>query len=174
MKHGNPARIVCTRIMSGPHTGTTGGYTNPDAAQCTTSEPGASGTLPPSRTISVDVTCRMCPRRTTCSTVRSSSSSHSPSVGVLAIVGTTPSSIRSITPAASSRRNRSSSDPASAAAAIVSAESPSATTGSGWTTARFSIHGSRGRTHVIASGATPLRSNHTIPSVAVLPDPTIT
>ena len=106
--------------------------------------------------------------------VRSSSSSHVPSVGVFAIVGTTSRSIRSITPAASRRRNRSSSDSASAAAAMVSAASPSATTGSGWTTARLSIHGSRGRTHTMRSGSTPFASSHTIPSVAVLPEPTIT
>ena len=83
-------------------------------------------------------------------------------------------SIRSITPAASRRRNRSSSDSAAAAAAMVSAASPSATTGSGWTTARLSIHGSRGRTQTMRSGGTPLASSHTIPSVAVLPEPTIT
>ena len=57
---------------------------------------------------------------------------------------------------------------------MVSAERPSATAGSGWTTARFSIHGSRGRTQVMRSGGTPLSRSHTIPSVAVLPEPTIT
>ena len=68
----------------------------------------------------------------------------------------------------------SSSDSASAAAAMVSAASSSATTGSGWTTARLSIQGSRGRTHTIRSGCTPFANSHTIPSVAVFPDPTIT
>ncbi|MFN8027976.1 MAG: hypothetical protein U0W40_16915 [Acidimicrobiia bacterium] len=79
-----------------------------------------------------------------------------------------------MTPAASRRRKKSSSDSAPAAASIVSAARPSATTGSGCTTARFNIHGSRGRTHTMSSGATPLRSSHTIASVAVLPEPTIT
>ena len=106
--------------------------------------------------------------------VRSSSSSHVPRVGVFAIVGTTPGSMRSITPAASRRRNTSSSDAASTAAAMVSAASPNATAGSGWTTARLSIQGSRDRTHTIRSGGTPFASNQMIPSVAVLPDPTIT
>ena len=49
-----------------------------------------------------------------------------------------------------------------------------ATTGSGWTTARLSIHGSRGRTQTMRSGATPLASSQTMPSVAVFPEPTIT
>ncbi len=57
---------------------------------------------------------------------------------------------------------------------MVSAASPSATAGSGWTTARLSIQGSRGRTQTMRSGPTPLANNHTIPSVAVLPEPTIT
>ncbi len=57
---------------------------------------------------------------------------------------------------------------------MVSAASPSATTGSGWTTARLSIQGSRGRTHTMPSGDTPFANSHTIPSVAVLPEPTIT
>ena len=56
----------------------------------------------------------------------SRSSSHAARVGVLAIVGVTSRSMRSITPAASSRRNRSSSDAAALAAAMVSAASPSA------------------------------------------------
>ena len=90
--------------MSGPQRGTSGGYCSPDAAQCTTSVPGASGSDPSSKTISRPVTCWMCPRRTTWSIVRSRSSSHSPRVGVLAIVGRTSVSIRSITPAASRRR----------------------------------------------------------------------
>ena len=106
--------------------------------------------------------------------VRSWSSSHAPRVGVFAIVGVRFGSIRSITPDASRRRNSSSSDAASAAAAMVSAASPSATTGSGWTTARLSIHGSRGRIQTIRSGGTPLANRNTMPSVAVLPEPTIT
>ncbi len=57
---------------------------------------------------------------------------------------------------------------------MVSAANPSAIAGSGWTQARFSIHGSRGRTQTIRSGCTPFASSHTIPSVAVFPDPTIT
>ena len=57
---------------------------------------------------------------------------------------------------------------------MVSAASPSATAGSGWTTARLSIQGSRGRTQTMRSGCTPFANNHTIPSVAVLPEPTIT
>ena len=40
--------------------------------------------------------------------------------------------------------------------------------------ARSSIHGSRGRTHMMRSGGTPFVNNHTIASVAVLPEPTIT
>ena len=46
--------------------------------------------------------------------------------------------------------------------------------GSGWTTARFIIHGSRGRTQQIASGSTPRESSQMQASVAVLPDPTTT
>ena len=143
--------------MSSPQRGTTGGYCRPDAAQCTTIEPGSRGTTPSSRTISPAATCLMCPRRTTCSMVRSTSSSQTARVGVFAIVGTTSVSIRSITPAASRRRNRSSSDSASAAAAMVSAASPRATVGSGWTTARLSIQGSRGRIHSIRSGCHTVR-----------------
>ena len=51
---------------------------------------------------------------------------------------------------------------------------PVKTAGSGWITARFSIHGSRGRTQQIASGSTPLPSSQTHASVAVLPEPTMT
>ena len=47
-------------------------------------------------------------------------------------------------------------------------------TGSGWITARFSIHGSRGRTQQIASGSTPRPRSQTQASVAVLPEPTMT
>ena len=57
---------------------------------------------------------------------------------------------------------------------MVSAARPKATAGSGWTNARFNIQGSRGRTQMMRSGATPLRTNHTMASVAVLPDPTTT
>ena len=48
------------------------------------------------------------------------------------------------------------------------------TAGSGCTTARLSIQGSRGRTQQIASGSTPRPSSQTMASVAVLPDPTTT
>ena len=51
---------------------------------------------------------------------------------------------------------------------------PRKTAGSGWTTARFIIHGSRGRTQQIASGSTPRESSQMQASVAVLPDPTTT
>src|SRR6476469_1846686 len=47
-------------------------------------------------------------------------------------------------------------------------------TGSGWISARLSIHGSRGRTQQIAPGSTPCPSSHTHASVAVLPEPTTT
>jgi hypothetical protein len=57
---------------------------------------------------------------------------------------------------------------------MVSAARPIATTGSGCTSARLSIQGSRGRTQTMRSGSTPLSCNHTIASVAVLPDPVIT
>ena len=57
---------------------------------------------------------------------------------------------------------------------MMSAAIPRNTAGSGWTTARLSIHGSRGRTQQIASGSTPLPSSQTQASVAVLPDPTTT
>ena len=106
--------------------------------------------------------------------VRSRSSSHWASVGVFAMVGVTDRSMRSITPASSRRRNRSSGDAAAAAACTVSAAMPMKTAGSGWTTARLSIHGSRGRTQQIASGSTPLSSSQMHASVAVLPEPTIT
>ena len=82
--------------------------------------------------------------------------------------------MRSITPASSSRRNRSSGDEAAAAACTVSAARPRKVAGSGCTTARFSIQGSRGRTQRIASGSTPLSSSQMHASVAVLPDPAIT
>ena len=51
---------------------------------------------------------------------------------------------------------------------------PRKTAGSGCTTARSSIHGSRGRTQQIASGSVPRASSQTIASVAVLPEPTTT
>ena len=57
---------------------------------------------------------------------------------------------------------------------MVSAAIPMKTAGFGWTTARLSIHGSRGRTQQIAPGSTPLSSSQTHASVAVLPAPTIT
>jgi hypothetical protein len=46
--------------------------------------------------------------------------------------------------------------------------------GSGWISARFNIHGSRGRTQQMASGSTPRPSSQTHASVAVLPEPTTT
>ena len=46
--------------------------------------------------------------------------------------------------------------------------------GFGWTTARLSIHGSRGRTQQMASGSTPRSSSQMHASVAVLPEPTTT
>ena len=51
---------------------------------------------------------------------------------------------------------------------------PMKTAGSGWTTARLSIHGSRGRTQQIAPGSTPFSSSQMHASVAVFPEPTIT
>lgn len=51
---------------------------------------------------------------------------------------------------------------------------PRNTAASGCTTARSSIHGSRGRTQQIRSGAVPRPSSHTTVSVAVFPDPTTT
>ena len=97
-----------------PQSGTIGGYGEARSRAVHDERVrGASETVPPSSTISSRVTRRMWPRRTTRSIVRSSSSSHTPSVGVLAIVGMTSRSTRSITPAASRRRKRSSSDSAS-------------------------------------------------------------
>ena len=90
------------------------------------------------------------------------------------MVGVTVGSMRSITPASSSRRNSSSSDDEAAASSNVVAGTPRKTSGSGWISARLSIHGSRGRTQQIASGSTPWPSSHTQASVAVLPEPTTT
>ena len=56
----------------------------------------------------------------------------------------------------------------------MSATIPVNTAGSGWTTARLIIQGSRGRTQQMASGATSCPSSQTIASVAVLPEPTTT
>lgn len=61
-----------------------------------------------------------------------------------------------------------------AAASIVSAAKLVDTAGSGCTTARLSIHGFRGRTQTIRPGSTPSLTSHTMASVAVLPEPTIT
>ena len=61
-------------------------------------------------------------------------------------------------------------DPADAAAAMIFAARSSATTGSGWTVARSSIHGSRGRTQMMRSCGTFRASNQMIASVAVLPE----
>ena len=120
-------------------------------------------------------TCLMCPRRTTFSMVRSRSSSHAPSVGVLAIVGddvgvdpkhhTCGFEAQEHDRRVTRPRRPQPWCPQQAGAPP---------TGLGWTTARFSIHGSRGRTHTIRSGCTPFASSHTIPSVAVFPDPTTT
>lgn len=57
---------------------------------------------------------------------------------------------------------------------MASAAIPWNTAGFGWTSARLSIHGSRGRTQQITPGSTPLSSNQMHASVAVLPDPTMT
>ena len=90
------------------------------------------------------------------------------------MVGVTDRSMRSITPASSRRENMSSGDAAETAACMVSAAIPMKTAGSGWTTARLSIHGSRGRTQQIAFGSTPLSSSQMHASVAVFPEPAIT
>ncbi len=90
------------------------------------------------------------------------------------MVGSTVRSIRSITPAASSRRKRSGSDAATTAASKMSPTMPVNSAGSGCTTARLSIHGSRGRTQQMRSGSTPLPSSQMQASVAVLPEPTTT
>ena len=57
---------------------------------------------------------------------------------------------------------------------MVSATMPVKIAGSGCTTARFIIHGSRGRTQQMASGSTPRESSQMQASVAVLPEPTTT
>ena len=101
----------------------------------------------------------MYPSRTTFSIVRSWSSSQVASVGVLAIVGVTERSMRSITPASSMPRNISSGVAAPAAISRMFAAMPMKTAGFGWTMARLSIHGSRGRTQQIASGSTPRSSS---------------
>ena len=95
-------------------------------------------------------------------------------MGALAVVGITVRSMRSMMPASSRRRNRSSSEVDSAPACIVSAAMRVKIAGSGWTTARFIIHGSRGRTQQIASGSTPRESSQMHASVAVFPEPTTT
>ena len=56
----------------------------------------------------------------------------------------------------------------------MSAAMPRNTAGSGCTTARLSIQGSRGRTQQMRSGSTPRASSQMQASVAVLPDPTMT
>ena len=96
------------------------------------------------------------------------------SVGVFAIVGMTERSMRSMMPASSSRRKRSVKDAAPTAASIVSAAMPRNTAGSGWTTARLSIQGSRGLIQQMASASTPWARSQMHASVAVLPEPTIT
>ncbi len=96
------------------------------------------------------------------------------SVGAFAIVGVTDRSMRTRTPASSSPRNTSSRDVAAAAACMMSAAMPRNTAGSGCTTARLSIQGSRGLTQQIRSGSTPWAISQMQASVAVLPDPTMT
>ena len=64
-------------------------------------------TDPSAKSIRPRRTVSMWPRRTTCSMLRSSSSSQAPRVGALAMVGVTERSMRSMMPASSSRRNRS-------------------------------------------------------------------
>ena len=123
-KHGNPARIGCSVIASGPQIGTRGGIFRPSAAQFTTSASSAMATDPSARSILPRRTVSMWPRRTTFSMVRSSSSSQVPRVGALAIVGVTERSMRSMMPASSSRRNRSGNEAAAAAARIMSATMP--------------------------------------------------
>ena len=95
-------------------------------------------------------------------------------MGVLAMVGVTERSMRSMIPASSMLKNISSGDAAPAAISRVSAAMPMKTAGFGWTTARLSIHGSRGRTQQMASGSTPRWSSQMQASVAVLPEPAIT
>ena len=90
------------------------------------------------------VTCLMCPRRTTCSIVAEQVELPSAERGRLGHRGHDVSVDPEHDACGLESEEQSSSDSASAAAAIVSAASPSATTGSGWTTARLSIHGSRG------------------------------
>ena len=167
-------RMGCSVIASRPQIGTNGGYCSPEAAQCTTTASRAMAASPSASTNRPGSHVRRWPSRTTRSIVRSRSSSHWASVGVFAIVGVTDRSMRSITPASSSWKNTSSGVEAAAAASMMSAAVPRNTAGSGWTTARLSIHGSRGRTQQMASGSTPLSSSQMQASVAVLPEPTIT
>ena len=82
--------------------------------------------------------------------------------------------MRTMMPAASIRRNRFSGEVAAAAASMMLAAMPRNTAGSGCTTARLSIQGSRGRTQQIAAASTPWASSHRQASVAVLPEPTTT
>ncbi|MFB8145152.1 hypothetical protein ACFC1W_00240 [Microbacterium sp. NPDC056003] len=173
-KQGNPTRTGCGVIASGAQMGRSPGYFNPSAAQCTTSVSDGTRTSPSAKRRRPGATERTCPRRTTSSMVRTRASSHAASVGVLAMVGSTVGSMRSMMPASSSRRNTSSGVVAAAAAAIVSAAIARKTAGSGWTNARLSIHGSRARTQVIALGSTPCCSSHAHVSVPVLPAPTTT
>ena len=161
-------------IADDPQIGIVAGYFKPDAAQWMTSASRATSSVPSARMSRPRSTSRTCPRRTTCSMLRNNSSSQDASVGVFAIVGITVWSIRSMMPASSRRRNRSCSVLDSAAASMVLATMPKNTGGSGWTTARLSIHGSRGLTQQIASAPTPWVRSHTHASVAVLPDPTTT
>ena len=136
--------------------------------------PAAIVTRPSSSSIGPGSTLRMCPSRTTFSMLRSRSAPTGRASAPSPWWAPRPRSIRSITPAASSRRNRSGSDAAAAAASTMSATMPVKTAGSGWTMARLSIHGSRGRTQQMRSGSTPLPSSQTQASVAVLPEPTTT
>ncbi len=173
-RHGKPARTGWIVIALSPQIGISGGYCSPAAAQWTTTASLWIAASPSSNSMRPRSIARMCPSRTTRSMLRNRSSSHWASVGVFAIVGVKERSMRSITPAASRRRNRSSGHEATDAASMMSAAIPVNTVGLGWTTARLSIHGSRGRTQQIDPGSTPRPSSHTQVSVAVFPDPTIT
>ena len=125
-KQGKPARIGCSVIASGPQIGTSGGYCSPAAAQCTTTASRAMATDPRRRSAGPARTRRRWPSRTTCSIVRSWSSSHVGERGRLRHRRRHATrSMRSMMPASSSRRNRSSERRrAAAAACMMSAAMP--------------------------------------------------
>ncbi len=89
-------RIGCRVIADGRQTGTRGGFCRPDAAQCTTTASFPTATEPSSRVRRPGSARRMCPSRTTCSMLRSWSSSQVVIVGAFAIVGVTDRSMRSM------------------------------------------------------------------------------